>query len=421
MTSHNATSFSLSGFGVRQVILDVIITLILVALILFAIVGNVLVVMAVVLDTNLRRTGNYFVVSLACADTLVALVVMTFALINDLLGRWVFGDVVCRLWMSADVMCSTASILSLCSVGLDRWVHVRRPLHYERWMTSRRALAAVLFVWVLSTLISFVPIHLDWHVQRHQVTSPINDDVDQRSTNTTSQDGTMTSSISPYSIEQLEDCTMALNSTYAIASSLVSFYVPCLVMVFIYIKMYRYARFHAVNIRRITAIAGVCAATSSRVVGGGLLARHRMLHMSEHKAAVTLGVIMGVFLFCWAPFFTVNVISAVWPSSIDRVVFTICSWLGYLNSSMNPVIYCVFNQDFRIAFKRILLSVPPPRTFSFRTAAAASTTADRQGLTYSSSAGNMETITSRTTLSITTSPVDLTPVSNGPTEDGIKY
>jgi len=374
------------------------VALVLVALILFAIAGNVLVIAAVLLDVNLRRTSNCFVVSLACADTLVATAVMTFALVNDLLGRWVFGEVVCRLWLSADVMCSTASILSLCAVSFDRWVHVRRPLHYERSMTSRRAILAVLSVWALSALISFVPIHLDWHRQRSRY-----EDVDGFSTNLTDSNDVTTNTRPEVTSA---DCTMALNSTYAIVSSLVSFYVPCAVMVLIYAKLYRYARFHADNIRQITAIAGVCAMTTNRVLNGrGVTDNRPPQRGSEHKAAVTLGIIVGVFLVCWAPFFTVNVIGAVhpscvdpivftvfsWlgyhvigavrPSCVDPIVFTVFSWLGYLNSTMNPVIYCVFNRDFRVAFKRIILSVPPPRTFSFRSVA------NRRGLTHSASAG----------------------------------
>lgn len=34
--------------------------------------------------------------------------------------------------------------------------------------------------------------------------------------------------------------------------------------------------------------------------------------------------------------------------------FSFAFWLGYSNSALNPVIYTVFNKDFRRAFKRIL-------------------------------------------------------------------
>jgi len=105
---------------------DIAIGTVLSLLVVFAVAGNLLVIAAILTDRALRQTGNYFLVSLALADTLVALAVMTFAIANDVLGRWPFGRVLCDVWVSADVMCSTASILNLSAVSLDRYIHIRR-------------------------------------------------------------------------------------------------------------------------------------------------------------------------------------------------------------------------------------------------------------------------------------------------------
>jgi hypothetical protein len=112
----------------RHVAADVAIGALLSLFVVFAVAGNVLVIVAILTDRTLRQTGNYFLVSLAVADTLVGVAVMTFAAANDVLGRWPFGPIVCDLWLSADVMCSTASILNLCAVSLDRYVHIRRSV-----------------------------------------------------------------------------------------------------------------------------------------------------------------------------------------------------------------------------------------------------------------------------------------------------
>lgn len=79
-------------------------------------------------------------------------------------------------------------------------------------------------------------------------------------------------------------------------------------------------------------------------------------HVSEHKAAITVGVIMGVFLICWVPFFCVNIVAAFCKTCINGRTFKILSWLGYSNSAFNPIIYSIFNKEFRTAFKRILTS-----------------------------------------------------------------
>ncbi|KAK4287083.1 hypothetical protein Pmani_039837 [Petrolisthes manimaculis] len=93
--------------------------------IFLSIFGNVLVCLAVYTDRNLRKIGNLFVVSLAIADLFVACVVMTFALVNDLLGHWPFGPEYCDIWIAFDVMCSTASIVNLCAISLDRYIHIK--------------------------------------------------------------------------------------------------------------------------------------------------------------------------------------------------------------------------------------------------------------------------------------------------------
>lgn len=79
-------------------------------------------------------------------------------------------------------------------------------------------------------------------------------------------------------------------------------------------------------------------------------------HVSDHKAAITVGVIMGVFLICWVPFFCVNIVAAFCKTCIGGQTFKVLSWLGYSNSAFNPIIYSIFNTEFREAFKRILTS-----------------------------------------------------------------
>lgn len=117
------------GYGARLAA-NITLAILLSLIVVFAVAGNLLVIAAILTDRALRQTGNYFLVSLALADTLVAAAVMTFAVVNDVIGQWLFGRMLCEIWLSMDVMCSTASILSLCSVSLDRYLHIRRSLQH---------------------------------------------------------------------------------------------------------------------------------------------------------------------------------------------------------------------------------------------------------------------------------------------------
>lgn len=74
----------------------------------------------------------------------------------------------------------------------------------------------------------------------------------------------------------------------------------------------------------------------------------------ETKAAKTLGIIVGGFILCWLPFFTMYLIRAFCEDCIHPLVFSVLFWLGYVNSAINPLIYALFSKDFRFAFKRII-------------------------------------------------------------------
>uniref|UniRef100_A0AAG5DGD2 G-protein coupled receptors family 1 profile domain-containing protein n=1 Tax=Anopheles atroparvus TaxID=41427 RepID=A0AAG5DGD2_ANOAO len=75
----------------------------------------------------------------------------------------------------------------------------------------------------------------------------------------------------------------------------------------------------------------------------------------ERKAAKTLAIITGAFVVCWLPFFLTALLLPLCEScAINDTVASLFLWLGYFNSTLNPVIYTIFSPEFRQAFKRIL-------------------------------------------------------------------
>ncbi|XP_026581635.1 5-hydroxytryptamine receptor 7-like, partial [Pseudonaja textilis] len=98
----------------------VVIGIVISVITLLTIAGNSLVVISVCTVKKLRQPSNYLVVSLAAADLSVALAVMPFVIITDLVGgKWLFGEVFCNLFIAMDVMCCTASIMTLCVISVD--------------------------------------------------------------------------------------------------------------------------------------------------------------------------------------------------------------------------------------------------------------------------------------------------------------
>ncbi|CAB3377070.1 Hypothetical predicted protein [Cloeon dipterum] len=83
--------------------------------------------------------------------------------------------------------------------------------------------------------------------------------------------------------------------------------------------------------------------------------KRRLARKKEKRATLILGLIMGSFIACWLPFFLMYILTPMCPvCDIPPSAFSIAFWLGYMNSALNPVIYTIFNKDFRRAFRRIL-------------------------------------------------------------------
>ena len=87
------------------------------AIMLAIVVGNSLVVVAIAVDRRLKGVQHWFIGSLAVSDLLVGLFIMPFSLATELMGYWAFGNVICQLWLSTDVLLCTASILNLCLIN----------------------------------------------------------------------------------------------------------------------------------------------------------------------------------------------------------------------------------------------------------------------------------------------------------------
>ena len=92
---------------------SVVLTVLMLGIIFFSVLGNLLVVLAVLLVRALRQPSNLLLLSLAVTDLLVSLLVMPGALLQQLVGHWPLDNRLCMAWVFADVFLCTSSILSL--------------------------------------------------------------------------------------------------------------------------------------------------------------------------------------------------------------------------------------------------------------------------------------------------------------------
>ncbi|KAG8200123.1 hypothetical protein JTE90_018912 [Oedothorax gibbosus] len=198
-----------SGYSqIRIILTSFFVTFIMVVIV----VGNMLVCIAIATEKALKTVQNWFIASLAVSDFLVGLVIMPFSLAKELMGYWIFGTVWCEIHAALDVLLCTASINNLCLISLDRYWSVTQAVEYLKKRTATRAVLMICFVWVLSALISLPPL-LGWKKEERA--------------------------------EDYPSCSLSDDVGYVLYSALGSFYIPAIVMVFVYIRIFIAARSRA--------------------------------------------------------------------------------------------------------------------------------------------------------------------------------
>ncbi|XP_053156006.1 histamine H2 receptor isoform X2 [Hemicordylus capensis] len=293
----------------RSLARNVLIGIVLITLIIVTVCGNVLVCLVVRFNQRLRSLTNCFIVSLAFTDLLLGLLVLPFSAIYEISShKWSFGHTFCKIYISLDVMLCTASILNLFMISLDRYYAITAPLRYTTVVTPRRVAVTMFLVWVVSLMVSFVPIHLDWH---------------KTSTTGNSSEG---------------KCRLEVNLGYALVDGLLTFYLPLVVMCITYYQIFKIAREQAKRINN---------SSSCKTI------RHALPTVKEHKATLTVAAVMGAFIICWFPYFT-GFLYRGFTGDKEEQWHDIILWLGYANSALNPILYAALNRDFRIAYQRLL-------------------------------------------------------------------
>ncbi|XP_056303192.1 5-hydroxytryptamine receptor 2C [Danio aesculapii] len=319
--------------------------LFILVIIFFTIAGNILVIMAVSIESKLHNPTNFFLCSLAVADMLVGFLVMPISLISILYNHsWPLPQPLCPLWIFLDVLFSTASIMHLCAISLDRYIGIRNPFSLSQSQSSRKAMIKIITVWTISIVLS-LPIPVMGLQDEQKV---------------------------------FIDCACVLNEPrFILVGSVVAFFVPLVIMVVSYYLTLHHLQKHSKSFPHDSKSS--CMHSSIETSDTSFLNSKSSSKMSvlpvikrsplksrqgmnralenERRASKVLGVVFFLFLIMWCPFFITNVLNAICRDNCSEYVHKLLNifvWVGYVSSGVNPLIYTLFNKTYRQAFARYL-------------------------------------------------------------------
>lgn len=128
-------------------------------LIVAALVGNVLVCVAFCHYKRLRTVPNYFIMSLAVSDIMVAAFSMPLWLSIEVSGweqlpDWIDYLTLANYWEVIDILAAVSSIANLAAISLDRLFSIMAPLRHRTRMTPVVALIMITIAWLYALTIA---------------------------------------------------------------------------------------------------------------------------------------------------------------------------------------------------------------------------------------------------------------------------
>ncbi|NWW77891.1 HRH3 protein, partial [Climacteris rufus] len=332
----------------------------MVLLSLVTILGNVLVILAFIMDRSLRHRSNYFFLNLAVSDFAVGVFCMPLYIPYALTGKWHLGRGVCKLWLVMDNLLCTASVFNIVLISYDRFLSVTKAVSYraQQRITFSPAIEMVA-IWVFAFLL-YCPAILFWE------------------------------QAAGHSVVAADQCYAEFfdNWYFLLCASTLEFFVPLLLVAY-----FNMCIFH--NIQRRQRHGGVqdcepprgsslswrfftlprpgasspsleaednvsssmrpkkeslvtdCSSpsrdnsvTQENDFSVSFCAKSRSKLQQDKKRAKSLAIVVCVFAICWAPYSLLMIIrGACQGTCVHNVLYETTFWLLWINSSLNPFLY----------------------------------------------------------------------------------
>ncbi|XP_017213592.2 trace amine-associated receptor 13c-like [Danio rerio] len=272
----------------------------------WTVILNLLVIISISHFKKLHSPTNLLILSLSVADLLVGLIVIPIEAIKQIETCWYFGATFCGINLIIIGVIFSASFSNLVLIAVDRYVAVCHPLLYPQKITTAKMLMSICLSWL--------------YYSAYNAGLVVNNGYFDTAHRTDVCYG---------------DCTVIMSFGWIVIDLFMSFIFPCLIMITLYLRI-----FYVVH-QQVKVI-------NSLMKGGKCLTEISVKRKSESKAALTLGIIVLVYLFSYIPYYICTL-------SVNSVTTNnVLGWTVYANSGLNPLVYALFYPWFKKTAKIIL-------------------------------------------------------------------
>ncbi|XP_074855892.1 G-protein coupled receptor 161 isoform X2 [Carettochelys insculpta] len=293
----------------------------------FICLGNLMIVVTLYRKSYLLTLSNKFVFSLTLSNFLLSVLVLPFVVTSSIRREWIFGVVWCNFSALLYMLISSASMLTLGLIAIDRYYAVLYPMVYPMKITGNRAVVALVYVW-LHSLIGCLPPLFGW---------------------------------SSLEFDQFKwMCVAAWHKEvgYTVFWQIWCALLPFLVMMICYGFIFRVARIKARKIHCGSVViveeeaqrnGRKNSSTSTSSSGSRRNAFQGVVYSANQcKAFITILVVIGAFVVTWGPYMVVITSEALWgKNSISPALETLATWLSFSSAICHPLIYGLWNKTVR--------------------------------------------------------------------------
>ncbi|XP_058166063.1 G-protein coupled receptor 161 isoform X1 [Dasypus novemcinctus] len=311
--------------GAGGVIVTEFIAIIIITI--FVCLGNLVVVVTLYKKSYLLTLSNKFVFSLTLSNFLLSVLVLPFVVTSSIRREWIFGVVWCNFSALLYLLISSASMLTLGVIAIDRYYAVLYPMVYPMKITGNRAVMALVYIW-LHSLVGCLPPLFGW------------------------------SSVEFDEFKWMCVAAWHREPGYTAFWQIWCALLPFVVMLVCYGFIFRVARVKARKVHCGSVViveedaqrSGRKNSSTSTSSSGSRRSTFQGVVYSANqcKALITILVVIGAFMVTWGPYMVVITSEALWGKNyVSPTLETWATWLSFTSAICHPLIYGLWNKTVR--------------------------------------------------------------------------